>query len=131
MHSINYTNTLITMAEDCPAATARAPEKPGTVAALQYEMLAAAPYKLTSDDLLVEVEARRKGASDKAALRAALFSKPQACLRASPLVKTYGFGLHHDGQSRVALIPAESPRYAELLADPAVKKRPGMRSARA
>lgn len=125
-HSTNYRTTLITVAADCAALLSAPPAKPGTVAGMQYEMLAARPYQLTSDELLRAVEQARKGAD--AAAR--LFDKPQACLRASPLVKQYGFGLHHDAEARVALVPVESDDYARLLADPEVKKRPGMRSSR-
>lgn len=133
MHSINYQNTLILVATDCAATQGTVPTKPGTVAALQYQMLRDAPYALTSDDLLVAVEAQRRGIPDdeQAALRAEIFAKPQACLRASPLVKTYGWGLHHDAQSRVALIGCDTADYARMAADPDLAKAPGMRSKRA
>ncbi|WP_409484319.1 DUF6157 family protein [Arsenicicoccus dermatophilus] len=51
-------------------------------------------------------------------------------LRTSPLAKTYGWGIHSDGQGRVALVPLGSARYAELLADGSVTKVAAMRSAR-
>lgn len=126
MHSTNYRNTLITVATDCPVDVGTPPDRSGTVAAWQFALLSAAPYTMTSDQLLLAVATSRKG--EIAA--ETFFAKPQACLRTSPLVKTYGFGLHHDDQGRVALVAKESPRYAELAADPAVTKRPGMRSSR-
>jgi Family of unknown function (DUF6157) len=64
-------------------------------------------------------------------MRAVFFSKGQACLRASPLVKQYGWGVHHDAKGRVALIAAESPEYAALSASHRLTRVPGMRSSRA
>jgi len=39
----------------------------------------------------------------------------QACLRASPLLKKYGFGLLFDHEGRVALCPMESEEYQRLV----------------
>jgi hypothetical protein len=126
MHSTNYFNTLITVAPDFKGKAARIPARSGTVAAMQYAMLSEKAYHLTSDDLLLAIEANRNGP----VLARDYFSIGRACLRASPLVKSYGFGLHHDRQGRVALVPCESEVYAALLADPKVAKVPGMRSQR-
>jgi hypothetical protein len=133
MHTTNYVNTLIEVSEDCPATTGTVPPKPGTVAALQYELLSSAPYRYTSDELLVAVAALRQGRAeaDWPEVMAELFSKPQACLRSSPLVKTYGFGVHHDAESRVALVPRDSVDYRRMQADEAIAKTRGMRSKRA
>ncbi|VWX47015.1 DUF6157 family protein [Novosphingobium sp. 9U] len=128
----NYQDTFITVSPDCGLAAANRTPKPGSVAAQQLERLLAAPYTLTSDDLLFAVHAARHEApeAEHAALRAEFESKPRACLRASPLVKTHGWGLHHDCQGRVAAVAIEDPDYAVLLADPALKIRAGMRSKR-
>ena len=132
MHSTNYIATLITPAPDCPAKYGTAPPKAGTIAALQYRLLAEAPYAMTSDDLLWAVRcARTAGDAADAVARAAFFAVPMACLRASPLVKTYGWGLHHDAAGRVALVGAETAAFSHLQNDPALTQRPGMRSARA
>lgn len=132
MYTTNYTDTLITVSPDCPAEEGLAPPRPGTVAALQYELLMAHPYGMTSDDLYVAVAAARRGAdaSGHDAIRAELFAKPQACMRASPLVKTYGWGVHHDGDGRVALVGRGSAAYEKLAGDTQVKKVAGMRSRR-
>jgi hypothetical protein len=131
-HSTNYYDTLIVPAPDCPVATGTVPAKPGTIAAMQYEKLAAAPYAMTSDDLLFEVFAERNAIpeAERAEARAAFFSKGQPCLRSSPLVKTYGWGVHHDGAGRVAICGAETAQYRELLARDGVTKVAGMRSQR-
>lgn len=126
MHSTNYTNTLITVSADCPVAVGTPPAKVGTVAERQYALLRDAPYGMTSDELLLAVECDRKGP----VTAESFFAKPQACLRASPLVKKQGYGLHHDDAGRVALVGMESDEYTRLLADAGVVKRAGMRSGR-
>lgn len=133
MYSTNYTDALILPSEDCRAERATPPGKPGTIAALQYDMLAAAPYQYTSDDLLIAVEASRKSVAeaDRPALAAAFHARGQACLRASPLVKTHGWALHHDSDARVALVDPESATFAKLAGDPAITQVRGMRSRRA
>jgi Family of unknown function (DUF6157) len=132
-HTTNYFNTLIEIAPDCPVAEGSVPPKPGTVAAMQYEKLMAAPYTRTSDELIFEVFAERSGIDkgEWAAARAAFFSKGQPCLRSSPLVKTYGWGVHHDAEGRVALYGAETAQYHDMIENEAIAKTPGMRSARA
>ncbi|MCP1783822.1 MULTISPECIES: DUF6157 family protein [Bradyrhizobium] len=64
MHTTNCFNTFIRVAEDCPAHTGEEPPlragKP-TVACLQYEMIAKAPYKHTSDDVIFATSAPGRG----------------------------------------------------------------------
>lgn len=135
MHTTNYFDTFIDVAEDCP--TDHAVEPPlkaePTIAQLHYELIAARPYALTSDDVVFETYARRAGIADdeKAAARDVFFSKGQPCLRSSPLGKRYGWGLHHDGEGRVALVARDSAEYAQLSADPATAHTRAMRSRRA
>lgn len=130
----NYRSTFIAVAPDCRATAAEAPPagpKP-TVAALQYELLRDRPYELTSDEVLFSVHAVRTGIADteREAEWQRFFSKDQACLRASPLPKRYGWGLHHDEQGRVALIPLGSPEYDELVARGDLTQKAAMRSSR-
>ena len=133
VHSTNYANTLILVSPDCRATEASIPERPGTIAAMQYEMIAAAPYALTSDDVIFSVYAERKAipASERETARTQFFSRGQACMRTSPLVRSYGWGVHHDGAGRMALVAVESPEYAALAASPEITKVNGMRSRRA
>lgn len=136
MGSTNYANTFIRVAEDCPVSIAEEPPvggKASTIAALQYQLIAEHPYEFTSDDVLFEVYALRNDISDdaKPAERAAFFAKDQACLRSSPLGKRYGWGVHHDAQSRVALIPLGTDQYQTLTADTSLKQVRAMRSKRA
>lgn len=136
MHTTNYYNAFISIAEDCPETEGQAPpQKEGdpSIATLQFEMLKNAPYVHTSDDVLFSVHAARKGvAEDKMeGERAAFFSKGQACLRASPLTKRWGWGVHSDAEGRVAIYAAGSPEYKKLTEDPALKQWKAMRSKRA
>ncbi len=126
MHTTNYRDTLVTVSPDSPVAASVVPGKPGAIATLQHGMLDGRPYAMTSDDLLFAVYAARHPGAE----REAFFSKPQACLRASPLVKQFGWGIHHDGEGRIAMLAVESAEYRALVADAGVKKTPGMRSRR-
>ena len=125
MYSTNYRDTLVTVSADCPVVAGTIPEKQGTIATVAYALLAK-PYAMTSDDLLFETHRARGG--DKS--REDFFARPQACLRASPLVKQFGWGVHHDTEGRIALVGAESAEYRRLLDDPAIRKTPGMRRSR-
>jgi hypothetical protein len=128
----NYHDTFITVAPDSAVTQANRDPRPGTVAARQLELLLGSPYSLTSDELLFAVHAERNAipARQIDGERAQFAAKPKACLRASPLVKTHGWGLHHDTQGRVAAIALEDPAYARFAADPHLKVVAGMRSRR-
>ncbi|HYO19740.1 MAG TPA: DUF6157 family protein [Dermatophilaceae bacterium] len=130
----NYRTTFITIAPDCPASNAEVPpagDNP-TVAWCQYALLHERPYELTSDDVIFAVYADRAAIpeGDRAAERERFFAKDQPCLRASPLPKRYGWGLHHDEEGRVALVAAGTDLYDELAQRPDVTQRPAMRSSR-
>lgn len=133
MHSTNYFSTLILTSPDCPAKVGTAPPRAGTIAAIQYELLRAAPYQMDSDELLFVAETKHKdiGKVRLAEFKKDYFSRPHACLRGSPLVKSYGWGIHHRGDGKVALVGRESKQYAALMDDPAIIKVAGMRSRRA
>jgi hypothetical protein len=114
------TNTFVLVAPDCPVSSGTAPAPRGatpTVAALQHEMLSAQPYTLTLEDLMFAVHTRREGLSKAEAksraseIQAKLFGKPYPCMRASPLPKKYGWGVHHDASGRIALYGIESAEY--------------------
>jgi hypothetical protein len=123
------------VAEDCPVLNAEIPKpKAGqpTVASLEYEMISRNPYKFNSDEVLFQVYVI-KNEITKAELpgaKAAFFSKGQACLRASPLGKRYGWGIHSDEAGRVAIYALESPQYKKLAADRNIIQLKAMRSSR-
>ena len=131
MHTTNYYNTFIEIAEDCPLSAAEIPpqkREAQSVANLQFDMLMANPYKYTSDEVIFGIYALRNGLSNNEDERAAFFSKGQACLRASPLGKRYGWGIHHNAEGKVALYPAESEEYQRFLTDKNLKHTKAMRS---
>lgn len=135
----HYYRTLIAVADDCPVSRGTPPSARGdkpTVAALQYRMLADHPFRFTQPEVLFDVWLERQALgelpeAERARLHAAFFAKPQACLRASPLPKQYGWGLLFDEAGRIALCPMESPTYQELIAGGQVQVRKAMRSRRA
>lgn len=135
MTTTNYFNTLIEIAEDCPATIGEIPPTTGnkkSVASLQFEMLHEHPYEYTSDDILFSVFATRKeiAPQDLAAQRAFFFSKGQPCFRASPLTKRYGWGIHSNAAGKIAMYGVESEQYQQLVADESVIKKKAMRSKR-
>ena len=133
MHTTNYRNTLITVSPDTSADQAHIPDRPGTIAALHYALLANRSYEMTSDDLIFEVHTVRSGIdeAERQGARTQFFSRGQACLRSSPLVKQFGWGIHHDDCGRIALVAVEPPEYDALLDRSDVSVVPGMRSKRA
>lgn len=133
-HSTNYLDTLIEVAEDTKAAQGTPPpnKEKKTVAEMQYEMLANNPYRYSSDDVLFFVYAERNGLTEAEhdQARAQFFSKGQACFRASPLTKTYGFGIHSDTTGKIALYGMETEEYEKFVTDENVKKVKAMKSSR-
>jgi hypothetical protein len=130
----NYADTFIRVASDTSASQAQVPpaRTVASVAQLQHELLADAPYTMTSDDLLFAVHAIRNGIADEELreARRVFFATARACLRASPLAKSYGWGIHHDSHSRVALVPVGSDEYGRLSEDPALRQLDALRSKR-
>ncbi|WP_087129615.1 DUF6157 family protein [Microbacterium esteraromaticum] len=133
-HTTNYTSTFIEVSDDCSVEYGVEPPiaENLSIAALHYRLIIDEPYQRTSDDVLFETFALRKGIdpADTAA-REEFFSKGQACLRSSPLSKRYGWGTHHDAEGRVAMYPRDSAEYAAFAADPALAHTKAMRSSRA
>lgn len=129
----DYFSTFITASPDSTAAQGVPPAKPETIAGLQYALLSQHPYARTSDELLFEIHCQRSGieGAAKGAARDAFLAKSKACLRASPLVKQHGWGLHFDKGGKVALYGVESAEYRAFLQGKDVKVVPGMRSSRA
>lgn len=134
-HSTNYHNTFIEVAEDCKADMGEMPPQRGekkTVANLQFDMLYDSPYQFTSDDVLFGVFAIRKGfeEGEMDEQREQYFSKGQPCFRASPLTKSYGWGVHSNEEGKIAIYGVETPEYQQYVADDSIKKVKAMRSRR-
>ncbi len=134
IHSTNYFDTFIEVAEDTKADFGTIPpsKEKKTVAEMQYELIAKNPYKFSSDDIFFQVFADRNDLTiaeyEKA--REQFFSKGQPCFRASPLTKTYGYGVHSDSNGKVALVGMEKDEYQKFLADKNIKKVKAMKSSR-
>lgn len=118
LRSVDYTNTFIAVAPDAEVPP-RVPEPRGgrpTVASATWEMIHDAPYRWTSSDVIFTVYADRQGiaADDRAEAADAYYSVGRPCLRASDLGKKLGWGIHADGEGRLALVPHGSQEYAAL-----------------
>jgi hypothetical protein len=120
---MNYYDTFIRVAPDCPVDAAVEPtgKKQGkSVAEAEYELIAPNPYQYTQEEILFTVHYRRQGLDDeelterREELWAEFFGKSRACLRASPLPKRYGWGVHFDAEGRAALVPVGSAEYRAL-----------------
>jgi hypothetical protein len=134
MHTTNYTNTFIEVAEDCKVTVGTVPPEKSerTIAQIQYDLISQHPYKFTSDDVIFMAHAEKKQIEpeDLEDARAVFFSKGQACLRASPLGKTYGWGMHANAESKVAIYAQSSEEYQAFVRDAALKHLKAMRSSR-
>jgi len=122
------------VADDCKAESGIIPpdKSEKTIARMQFEMLKENPYKHTSDEVIFSIYTRRKAvkSGDTEKARQSFFCKEQACLRSSPLGKTYGWGIHFDNQSRIAIYAKGSKEYKKFSSDNALKQLKAFKSAR-
>jgi hypothetical protein len=134
--SMNYYDTLIEVADDCPVSEAQVPQARGakkTKPVVEYEMLAKHPYKYTEEDIAFETYAVLQDIP-KAIWpkeRQKFLSKGHPHLRVSALPKRYGWGIHNNAEGKIALIAVESPEYKQLMNDPGITKIRPFRSKRA
>jgi len=134
-----YFDTFITVAPDFTGSTAKVPAPRGTkptIAEMQYAMLIDSPFEHTQEDVLFSVWLARQDLGDLAgdeiaALRDEYFAKGQACMRASPLTKSHGWGVIFDAQGRAALCAVESDEYRQHAANQDLTVVAAMRSTRA
>ncbi|TDE12118.1 DUF6157 family protein [Dyadobacter psychrotolerans] len=135
VHTTNYENTFIAVADDSPATSGEVPPVKGdtkTVANIAFEMVTKNPYKFTSDDVLFHVYAERKDltAGELEEARKQFFSKGQACMRASPLTKRYGWGIHNDEKGKIAMYGVGTDDYEKFSKDENIKVVKAMKSSR-
>lgn len=103
---------------------------------LQYELLSNHPYTYGHEELIYEVFIRQKAIpdavlqADAEMIKRELFSKGHPCLRASALIKRYGFGAHYNDKGKIAIYPMESAAYSMFLHDKSVISLPGMKTKR-
>ena len=135
IHTTNYTDTFIQIADDCPATEAEIPPIKNdrkSIATIQFDIVNKNPYKYTSDDVLFEVHAKRTNLK-KVELKKAredFFSKGQPCFRTSPLTKRYGWGVHHNHEGKIALYGCETSEYKKFLKDKKIKIVKAMKSSK-
>ena len=133
IHTTNYFNTFIAIAEDCPAIKGEAPPvKPDkkTIANFQFDLISNNPYKYTSDEVLLNTTMDRNQV-DKAHIedtKNELFSKGQPCFRTSPLTKRYGWGIHFDENGKTSLYGCETDRYRNMISDKSLTHLKAMKS---
>lgn len=135
VHTTNYTDTFIAVAEDCTALQGEIPpakEGNKSIAAMQYEMISRNPYKYTSDDVVFDCFAQKNdlAKSELKAGRESFFSKGQPCLRSSPLTKRYGWGIHSNSEGKIAVYGMETAEYKKFKTDKNLKVVNAMRSKR-
>lgn len=134
LHTTNYFDTFIEVAEDTKADCGIKPptKEKKTVAEMQFELIDKHPYKYTSDDISFQVYADRNDLTkaEYQEARKQFFSKGQPCFRASPLTKSYGFGVHNDNNGKIAIYGMETPEYQKYLLDTKIKKLKAMKSSK-
>ena len=135
IHTTNYINTFIEIADDSPTQTGQIPpakNEKKTIANYQFDMLFGHPYEFTSDDVFFKVFAIRKEIPENEwkEARSLFFSKGQPCFRSSPLTKRYGWGIHSDEKGKVAIYAAGSDEYNQYLENGSIKKVKAMASRR-
>jgi hypothetical protein len=132
---MNYYDTLIEVADDCPANEGHVPQARGgkkTKAVVEYELLAKAPYTYTEEEIAFEVHAvlHEIAKASRPKEREKFLSKGHPHLRVSALAKRYGWGIHNNAEGKVALVAVESPEYKRLMKDPRTTKVKAFRSTR-
>ena len=133
VHTTNYIDTFIEVAEDCQAKKGEIPPTKGdekSIANIQFEIISQHPYKYSSDEVMFHCFATKKGLS-KSELQSEceiFFSKGQPCFRASPLTKRYGWGIHSNSEGKIALYGVETADYKKFLKDKKLKVVKAMRS---
>jgi Family of unknown function (DUF6157) len=132
---MNYYDTLIEVADDCPVSEAEVPQARGgkkTKAVVEYELLVKDPYIYTEEDIAFEVYAVLHDIpkASRPKERKKFLSKGHPHLRVSALPKRYGWGMHNNAEGKVALIAVESSEYKRLLKDPRTARVKAFRSTR-
>jgi hypothetical protein len=107
---MNYYDTLIEIADECPAIRGQVPQARGgkkTKAVVEYELLLEHPHTYTEEDIAFEVYAvlhdvPKAGWPNEE--RDRFLSKGHPHLRVSALAKRYGWGMHNNVDGKIALV---------------------------
>jgi hypothetical protein len=134
IHTTNYIDAFIVIADDCPVDKGEVPpaKEVRTAANIQFDMVRKNPYRYTSDDVLFQVFAEKNdlAKSELTKAREDFFSKGQPCFRASPLTKRYGWGVHSDDKGRIAVYGADTTEYKKLSGDKTLQVLKAMKSSK-
>jgi hypothetical protein len=132
-------NQFIEIAPDCTLKQAIVPLKKGakqSVATIEYELLSKKPYAYTLQELKFATYVQQKQIpplelkTQRRQIMQEFMAKPYACMRASPLTKTYGWGAHYNEEGKIAIYAVGSEDYLRLVEDESIKKYFAMRSKR-
>ena len=135
LHTTNYYNAFVEIAPDSTVAKGEIPSPKGdkkTAATIQFDMIRKHPYEFTSDDVVFQVFAEKQELTEDeySEARKQFFSKGQPCLRASPLTKRYGWGVHYNAEGKIAIYGIETEEYNSFLTDQNLKTYKAMRSSK-
>ena len=111
-------NTLITIAESSSKTSILPTSKSEkeTVKEVVYRVLKENPYQYKQYDLFYEVHINQLKKSEELKL-------DRYKLQRSELCALLGWGIHGNEEGKLALVPAESPEYKELLSNPKINKK--------
>ncbi|MFJ7919129.1 DUF6157 family protein [Lysinibacillus fusiformis] len=132
---MSYKNTFIKISEDSEVTSAVTPlprnNKP-TIASIEFDLIKHNPYKYTEEDVQFQTYLIKNQIDSDSLdeMRKIFFQKSKACFRASPLVKTYGWGIHYDDEGKLALYDVNSEGYEQFLHLDQITLLNGMRSKR-
>ena len=117
MEPVDYVDTFIAVADDCPVTRGTIPPGHTSAAARAFRLIAEHPYRFTSGDVLFAIHADRHGIAPAEAevARRAFYARSRPCLRTSDLCRRYGWGIHADSTGRIALVAVETAAYAEFV----------------
>ena len=134
MYTTNYFNAFITVSDDCTVSIAKTPLQTVKLSAVNiaFEIISNNPYQYTSDEVLFQIYVLKNNIheADRNSEKQKFFSKGQACFRASPLAKRYGWGVHFNAEGKMALYALESEEYQKLSQDKNLKIIKAMRTKR-
>ncbi len=133
---MNYVDTFIIVADDCPAEEGVKPVvkecKAKPIHAIQYDLITDSPYKLTQEDILFKVYAQRNSISENdAKARDEYLQKDLPCLRTSALTKKYGWGIHFNNEGKANLFSKNSSEYELFSKNKDIKLIKALRNKRA
>ena len=111
-------NTLITVAESSSkiSIVPESKSKKETVKEVVFRVLKENPYKYKQNDLFYEVHINQMKKSKSLKLETYKLQRSELC-------SLLGWGIHGDGEGRLALVPVESSQYQTLLKNSSITKK--------